>query len=398
MNRSKSLNLVSGHSASTDLTIALKMRLLRRSPAGYKSGMRMKTILSLTPNSSFKLVSQGCLFFSAIVSLSILTSVHTAVAAPSCFNTLRVAAPQTAKATLATSATVFDFDGDGLSDLVSAKEGSSKTTFSIISSLDGTASSIELPAGKPVPADYDGDLKWDAAIVSKSNRGIKWVIQLSSNGQRIVRTFGKASSDVLYGCRFLSAGKYSLAILNERKLQAVELGSNIKRSISFNKLNRSLPIGCGDPTGDGIDELIVQTISPAATPEVSSVSCINDNVDYGAKGTGSNLFVLDLGMGEIPVIGRQRFNLSNKILIRLNVLYDRIRYPHFYLPKFSIFTFGKFASANTFSWGILWQNLKTNEVTKQLFTAPKDRQVIGTLGDGQTLVRQQALVRASSIP
>ena len=68
-----------------------------------------------------------------------------------------------AMARAAGSATLVDFDGDGLSDIGVYRNG----VWFIRRSLDGGITAVEwggLPQDKPVPADYDGDGKVDHAV------------------------------------------------------------------------------------------------------------------------------------------------------------------------------------------------------------------------------------------
>lgn len=302
--------------------------------------------------------------------------------------------------TLASSPAALDFDGDGISDVVTSIEGTSKTTFNILKSSDGSSFSIILNSGVPVPADYDGDGKCDAAVARKEKKGINWIIQLSSTGETVSRKLGDSSSSIIYGCHFLSSAKHSLATFEGRKLKALELGSSARRSISFDERSRTSPIGCGDATGDGIDELILLTRNiSTANNTVSTVSCINDNVDYGVQSSGTNFFVLDSSAGQIPVIGRQRFNLSGQTLIRLNSLYDNDRYPHFYIPASASFTFGKFASTDSISsLGILWQKPNSKLITRQLFSNPKVGETVATLEAGGELIKSQRTIANPEIP
>ena len=77
------------------------------------------------------------------------------------------------------SATLVDFDGDGLSDIGVYRNG----VWFIRRSLDGGITAVEwggLPQDKPVPADYDGDGKVDHAVYRD---GVWFILRSSDGGQ-----------------------------------------------------------------------------------------------------------------------------------------------------------------------------------------------------------------------
>jgi len=95
-----------------------------------------------------------------------------------------------------------DYDGDGKADpaVVIPPAGAQSQAYRILLSSKGydTAQAMTVPAGwpglgdTPVPGDYDGDGKVDAAIW-RGNTGV-WIIPLSSNGSYLFKAWG-ASGD-----------------------------------------------------------------------------------------------------------------------------------------------------------------------------------------------------------
>ena len=92
------------------------------------------------------------------------------------------------------SATLIDFDGDGLSDIGVYRDG----VWFIRRSLDGGITSVGwggLPQDRPVPADYDGDGKVDIAVY----RDGTWFILRSSDGGQT--TVGGVECRWMYRCQ-----------------------------------------------------------------------------------------------------------------------------------------------------------------------------------------------------
>ena len=105
------------------------------------------------------------------------------------------------------SATLIDFDGDGLSDIGVYRNG----VWFIRRSLDGGITAVEwggLPQDKPVPADYDGDGKVDHAVY----RDGAWFILRSSDGAQTAVGWGGASTDVPVPADYDGDGKADIAV------------------------------------------------------------------------------------------------------------------------------------------------------------------------------------------
>lgn len=322
-----------------------------------------------------------------------------ALAQPACLKPLAFTTGSPDIAAAEISSTILDFDGDGLSDIVSSGRSGARTIFDFKTSSNDVSNVVSLPLGAAVPGDYDADGKWDSASVRKSGNALRWTVSLSSTGQERAVSFGSRASSVIYGCRFLEAGKYSLAVFSGQRVEAFDLDSDVKHIIVFSKFPNAVPIGCGDATGDGIDELILLTRgSSDDSGGISTVSCINDQVDYGQFTNGIDFFVFDAGQDEIPVVGRYRVK-EGRTLVRVNALYDRIKYPHFYLPRGSVFSFGKFSAPGVGAGlGILWQVGRSNVVTRDLFSGADRRETVARLRSGFRLLPSQDIVANSDIP
>jgi hypothetical protein len=88
------------------------------------------------------------------------------------------------------SATLIDFDGDGITDIGVYRDG----VWFIRRSSDGGMTTGEWGGAEdiPVPADYDGDRKSDIAVY----RDGLWFIRRSSDGGMTAGEWGGAAEDI----------------------------------------------------------------------------------------------------------------------------------------------------------------------------------------------------------
>jgi len=150
--------------------------------------------------------------------------------------------------------TLFDYDGDGKSDVSVFRPSENK--WYILKSSDGTVSqTIFAIAGDiPVPADYDGDQKTDVAIFRPSNG--QWWYQSSINGAQIANTFG-ASGDIPRPSDFDGDGKADLVLFRPSNSTWLRFGSTAGHvpDTAFG-LSGDQPV-IGDFDGDGRSDLAI---------------------------------------------------------------------------------------------------------------------------------------------
>jgi Right handed beta helix region/FG-GAP-like repeat len=148
------------------------------------------------------------------------------------------------------SATLVDFDGDGLSDLGVYRNG----VWFIRRSLDGGIA-VEwggLPQDKPVPADYDGDGKVDHAVY----RDGAWFILRSSDGAQTAVGWGGASTDVPVPADYDGDGKADIAVYRDGVWFIIRSSDGGVTATGWGGALADLPVPA-DYDGDGKADLAV---------------------------------------------------------------------------------------------------------------------------------------------
>ena len=149
------------------------------------------------------------------------------------------------------SATLVDFDGDGLSDLGVYRNG----VWFIRRSLDGGITAVEwggLPKDKPVPADYDGDGKVDHAVY----RDGAWFILRSSDGAQTAVGWGGASTDVPVPADYDGDGKADIAVYRDGVWFIIRSSDGGVTATGWGGALADLPVPA-DYDGDGKADLAV---------------------------------------------------------------------------------------------------------------------------------------------
>lgn len=301
------------------------------------------------------------------------------------------------KSTSASDA-VLDFDGDGLSDLTTSKDIGNQTVFTIVLSSTSQSRTVALPNGRAAPADYDGDGIWDPAIVRLTERGMQWVIKLSSTGSLAYRTFGPRGAGLITGCRLTSDTRYSLAYTLGRKIVASELGTTATRTISTTALRSVDFFGCGDLTGDGVDETVFRTRKSSTTlDDLATVSCQDDIVVYRSLPIFSGGLVIRRPGTDLPVAAISRPRSDTQRTLQIAGFYDTLSFAPFIIPNgagLSSAIVSDGASGRTAA--VWWHDRTKNMIVQQLFSAPRTKSVLARDVGNVHLLRPQNVYKPLS--
>lgn len=307
--------------------------------------------------------------------------------------TCYVSAQCTAKLTVkAQPRVVLDFDGDGLSDVVTALFLKGETGFLVFKSSDQTLNTASVDSfGQPAPGDYDGDGVWDIATVGESKDRAEWRIKLSSTGEIVKRSFGMEPDRVLTGCRFISSSKNSLAYVKNQKLFATEIGLDEARQIPFAKVSPGQLLGCGDVDGNGIDEPILRSQSRNSNLDaLATAGCKGEVLRYKNIRPFSNKGIVQMGTDDFPLVIAARPASRRNAVISLESVSEVFAYPKFNVTAVSKFSSGLFkVGENETSYGVVWQERRDSEIKRRLFSKGPSKAELVSGGLTGTLVAPQ---------
>lgn len=163
------------------------------------------------------------------------------------------------------SSPFFDFDGDGISDIIMFGPSSisnNSLLHNIIYSNENLIDSVSFgqPGDLPVYADYNGDGLTDLAVVRKDGNNLLWIIKSDPFSAVVQFNFGKANNTVVNNCDFDNDGKADPAVLVKRKVLMLLQSSDQqvkKLKLPLSGVNaRASHFFCADITGDGASELL----------------------------------------------------------------------------------------------------------------------------------------------
>jgi hypothetical protein len=166
----------------------------------------------------------------------------------------------------------FDFDNDGLSDILGSNNAGlidsrslrtlSSGEFDIHFTGTGETKHFLLPEnGFEAHGEYTGDGFWDLAIASSVPEGLLWSILNVRTGEITRLMFGDSDAIPLAGCDFDGDSISDLAYVSSAR-QSVTYQRSLDTAtitLPFSGRKAFEKISCGDVDGDGLDELLVYT-------------------------------------------------------------------------------------------------------------------------------------------
>ena len=297
-----------------------------------------------------------------------------------------------------TGAVVLDRDGDGASEIFAHKNQGARNSseFWSFSTTSRTNENKTFSEGSPAPADYDGDGKADYATVSIRNSRAVWTIEKSSTGETVTDRSQDGVSRAIYGCRFVSGSKYSLATVKGRSILARELGSDQDIRIGVLPENFKRLLGCGDLQGDGTDDIIFTYPQRNSDLEiVATLGCKNQVIPYRSIKSFKSGGIVQLAKDDFPLLVTLRSLDARRDIVTLQSTAELFPYPKFFFTKRTVFTSGRYRSTDgvTEGFGLAYED-GDGKLLARIFNAAVPRpEEVTEIPTGFSLVAPQGVVR-----
>lgn len=308
-----------------------------------------------------------------------------------------VSEPATERTAIVTGGAPLDFNGDGVTDITTVETSGNNTTFS--AAISGSAKKIIVPKGEVAVADYDGDGSWDGATFKISGNDILWSIRESSSGNVTRKRFGGSNDTVLTGCRLLSAKKYSLAYRKGERIIATELGTKSVLRVSLSLLEGGDLLGCGDVTGDGIDELFFRTRKSNGQNVFAAIGCHGDYANLKSIDKPDSIQVLGRGNEELPLVAFIKSTSASRQELDIETATGSYKFPKLLFQSGTLFSSGVFVRGQTPVRTLLWQEPGSKLITSVDIPEPTqskndiDKEIAETAKTGAVLVPPQRVVK-----
>ncbi len=155
--------------------------------------------------------------------------------------------------------TAFDFNKDGISEVVLYKTTSKDLSYNILNEKEASQTTIKFTGKslKPAIADYNGNGVAEAAVVTVSKKtGVSWLFADETTKQITSEFFGLSGDKILTGCNFSSETKSSMAVIRGSTLIFKTRGENGENQLTLPTQYKSANLrGCGDVNADGLSEI-----------------------------------------------------------------------------------------------------------------------------------------------
>ncbi len=160
-----------------------------------------------------------------------------------------------------TSRARYDFDNDGISDVIAGRKGKKFDVF-LSSNSSLVSVTVKNAGGRFVHGDYDGDGDFEVGTIGRKGRSLVWDAFDLSGNKIASQTFGKSGQAPVAGCFLDGDSKSDLAVFTNKSVQVKLSASNKSRKVSLKGFSEVKSVDCADANGDGIEDLIVAGTVP----------------------------------------------------------------------------------------------------------------------------------------
>lgn len=267
----------------------------------------------------------------------------------------------------------LDFSGTGKTSITTWRRAGSDLSFRV-RTIDASAwNTYRVEGDYPALGDYDGDGITDLAGIGTRGNTLVWNIRRSGSLTTSSVVLGERGDTVITGCRLRSSAKHSLAsFARERRVVRVteldERGTEVRLLPGIK--NGDL-IGCGDVTGDDLDELIFKT--PGRNDDSSLIVAIDSTGRQRLRKPLSRFvrgYVVKRPGTEAPLLAILNPTSGQGIPIRVETVAGTFNFPLFYIAPGSTIASGLFGDDISDQHpGIFWVERDSQMIFYRVFSS-----------------------------
>lgn len=285
----------------------------------------------------------------------------------------------------------LDFTGTGKTSITTWRRVGRDVSFKVRTIDGGDWTTYRAPGEFPALGDYDGDGVTDLAGVSVSKDSLVWRINRSDTNTLAEVKLGSPGDKVITGCKLRSSGKHSLVAFAQRRraILVAELGDRSTDTGNLSTIRNGDLIGCGDVTGDDIDELIFKV--PGTKKDSAAIVAVD--ADGKRKLTKSLArfvrgYVVRRPGTEAPLLAILTATTRRGIPIRVETVAGTFNFPLFYVAAGSTIATGLFGNDVTDQHpGIFWSEKPSGRIFYRMFTRTSRPTPLFKLPRGYRLMR-----------
>lgn len=285
----------------------------------------------------------------------------------------------------------LDFSGTGKTSITTWRRVGRELNFKV-RTIDGADwVTHRVPGQYPALGDYDGDGVTDLAGVSVTKDSLVWKINRSDTKTLTEVKLGSRGDKVITGCKLRSSGKHSLVSFAQKRraLVVAELGDRVTDTGTLSTIRNGDLIGCGDVTGDDIDELIFKI--PGTKRDSAAIVAVDAD---GKRKLIKSLarfvrgYVVRRPGTEAPLLAILTATTRRGIPIRVETVAGTFNFPLFYVAAGSTIASGLFGNDVTDQHpGIVWSEKSSGRIFYRVFTRTSRPTSLFRLPRGYRLMR-----------
>lgn len=285
----------------------------------------------------------------------------------------------------------LDFSGAGKTFVAAWRRLGGDILYRVRPTRGGAWRSYRMEGEYPALGDYDGDGVTDVATVRAAEGKLIWRITRSTSGSTSEVQLGSDGDRVLTGCRLRSSTKHSLVAYarKRRKLFIRELDERGTVIGDVSSIKKGQLLGCGDVTGDDIDEVLFRIPSKSRRADVV-VALDRDGTWVMTKALSRFIrgYVVVRAGTEAPLLAILHGTTRRGIPIAVEAMAGSFAFPLFYVDRGATIATGLFGDrASEQQPGLVWSDSESRTVYQKVFRKRAKTKRLFKLPEGYRLLR-----------